>query len=99
MWNPEVKALYDEFANGCMHKASSENLPENAATPIYLKLVRHGNSFSAYISLDGKNWIIERHTNEIPGVADSVDLGLAAGSPDKNQYWVEFTDWKIEVQK
>ncbi|MEZ5106851.1 MAG: right-handed parallel beta-helix repeat-containing protein [Draconibacterium sp.] len=90
---------YDEFANGCMHKASSENLPENAATPIYLKLVRHGNSFSAYISLDGKNWIIERHTSEIPGVADSVDLGLAAGSPDKNQYWVEFTDWKIEVQK
>ena len=90
---------YDEFANGCMHKASSTNLPENSQTPIYLKMVRHGNSFSGFISLDAKNWIIERHTSEIPGIAESVDLGLAAGGPDKNQYWVEFTDWKIEVAK
>ena len=90
---------YDEFANGCMHKASSTNLPENSKTPIYLKMVRHGNSFSGYLSLDGKNWIIERHTTEIPGINETVDLGLAAGSPDKRQYWVEFTDWKIEVAK
>ncbi len=90
---------YDEFANGCMHKASSQNLPENSHTPIFLKLVRHGNSFSGYVSLDGKNWIVERHTPDIPGIADAVDLGLAAGSPDKQQYWVEFTDWKIEVAK
>jgi regulation of enolase protein 1 (concanavalin A-like superfamily) len=90
---------YDEFANGCMHKASSQNLPENSVTPIYLKMVRHGNSFSGYISLDGKSWIIERHTAEIPGIADAIDLGLAAGGPDKRQYWVEFRDWKIEVVK
>jgi regulation of enolase protein 1 (concanavalin A-like superfamily) len=90
---------YDEFANGCMHKASSTNLPENSKTPIYLKMVRHGNSFSGYISLDGKNWIIERHTTEIPGISESIDIGLAAGGPDKRQYWVEFTDWKIEVAK
>ncbi len=88
---------YDEFANGCMHKASSTNLPENSKTPIYLKIVRHGNSFSGYISLDGKNWIIERHTTDIPGINESIDIGLAAGGPDKRQYWVEFTDWKIEV--
>ena len=90
---------YDEFANGCMHKASSTNLPENSQTPIYLKMVRHGNSFSGYISLDGKNWIIERHTSEILGINESIDLGLAAGGPDKNQYWVEFSDWKIVVAK
>ena len=90
---------YDEFANGCMHKASSTNLPENSKTPVYLKMVRHGNSFSGYISLDGVNWIIERHSTEIPGINESVDLGLAAGGPDKRQYWVEFTDWKIEVAK
>ena len=88
---------YDEFGNGCMHKASSTNLPENAQTPIYLKMVRHGNSFSGYISLDGKNWIVERHTTDIPGIAESIDLGLAAGGPDKQQYRVEFTNWKIEV--
>jgi hypothetical protein len=90
---------YDEFANGCMHKASSQNLPENSKTPIYLKIVRHGNSFSGYISLDGKNWIIERHTSDIPGINEAIDIGLAAGGPDKRQYWVEFTDWKIEVAK
>jgi regulation of enolase protein 1 (concanavalin A-like superfamily) len=90
---------YDEFANGCMHKASSQNLPEHSKTPIYLKIVRHGNSFSGYISLDGKNWIIERHTNDIPGINESIDLGLAAGGPDKRQYWVEFSDWKIEVAR
>jgi len=90
---------YDEFANGCMHKANSQNLPENSVTPIYLKMIRHGNSFSGYISLDGKNWIIERHTADIPGIAEAIDLGLAAGGPDKQQYWVEFRDWKIHVAK
>lgn len=88
---------YDEFGNGCMHKASSENLPEHAVTPIWLKLVRHGNRFSGYISLDGINWIIERHTTEIPGINKAVDIGLAAGSPDKNQYTVEFTGWEIKT--
>jgi regulation of enolase protein 1 (concanavalin A-like superfamily) len=90
---------YDEFANGCMHKASSQNLPENSGTPVYLKLVRHGNSFSGYISLDGRNWIIERHTPPVPGIAESVDLGLAAGGPDKRQYTVEFSDWKIKIAR
>lgn len=88
---------YDEFGEGCMHKASSTNLPENQTTPIYLKLVRHGNSFSGYISTDGKNWIIERHTTDLPGVAEAIDIGLAAGAPDKQQYQVEFTDWKIRL--
>jgi len=88
---------YDEFANGCMHKASSQNLPEHSKTPIYLKLVRHGNSFSGFVSLDGTNWIIERHSTELPGLNESVDIGLAAGGPDTRQYWVEFKDWKIEV--
>jgi len=90
---------YDEFANGCMHKASSQNLPENSKTPIYLKMVRHGNHISGYISLDGNNWIIEKHTEDIPGISEAVDLGLAGGGPDKRPYSVEFKDWKIEVAK
>ena len=90
---------YDEFANGCMHKASSQNLPEHSKTPIYLKLVRHGNNFSGYISLDGKNWIIEKQTTEVPGLNEAVDIGLAAGGPDTRQYTVVFKDWKIEVAK
>lgn len=90
---------YDEFANGCMHKASSTNLPENSKLRFTLKWFGHGNNFSGYISFDGKNWIIERHSVDLPGINETVDLGLAAGSPDKRQYWVEFTDWKIEVAK
>jgi regulation of enolase protein 1 (concanavalin A-like superfamily) len=90
---------YDEFGNGCMHKASSQNLPEDVEFPVWLKLVRHGNSFSGYISLDGETWINERRTNDIPGLNEAIDLGLAAGSPDKKQYRVEFGDWNTKVQK
>ncbi len=88
---------YDEFANGCMHKASSQNLPENTDFPIWLKLARHGNRFTGAISLDGENWIDERRTSDIPGLEEAVDIGLAAGSCDKIQYWVEFDDWSVEV--
>lgn len=90
---------YDEFGNGCMHKANSQNLPGNIKFPIWLKLVRHGNSFAGYISLNGKTWINEKRSNNIPGLAEAIDLGLAAGSPDKKQYWVEFKDWNIKVAK
>jgi len=90
---------YDEFGDGCMHKASSENIPENIEVPIWLKLVRHGNSFTGYVSYDGKNWAVERQTNDIPGLNAAVDIGMAAGAPDKKQYWVEFMDFKIEVEK
>ena len=89
---------YDEFGNGCMHKAASENLPENSPTPIWVRLERHGDRFTGYVSLDGKNWIIKRQTNLIPGIQKAVDLGLAAGSPDQKQYTVEFVDWKIKVE-
>ncbi len=89
---------YDEFGNGCMHKASSENLPENSPTPIWIKLERHGNRFTGYISLDGKNWIIKRQTGDIPEIGKAVDLGLAAGAPDQKQYTVNFEEWKIRVE-
>ena len=89
---------YDEFGNGCMHKAASENLPENSPTPIWVRLERHGDRFTGYVSLDGKNWIIKRQTNQIPGIENAIDLGLAAGSPDQKQYTVEFADWKIKVE-
>jgi regulation of enolase protein 1 (concanavalin A-like superfamily) len=88
---------YDEFGNGCMHKASSENLPENSPTPIWIRLERHGDRFTGYVSLDGKNWIIKRQTNQIPGIGKAVDIGLAAGAPDQKQYTVTFEEWKIKV--
>jgi len=90
---------YDEFGNGCMHKANSQNLPEDVEFPIWLKLVRHGDKFTGTISLDGKTWINEKRTNDLPGLTEAIDLGLAAGSPDQKQYWVEFADWTIKVAK
>jgi len=90
---------YDEFGNGCMHKASSQNLPEDLEFPIWLKLARHGNQFTGSISLDGLTWINEKRTSDIPGLAEAIDLGLAAGAPDKKQYWVEFKEWTIKVAK
>ena len=89
---------YDEFGDGCMHKAASENLPEFTATPIWVRLERHGNRFTGAVSLDGKTWIIKRQTNPIPGLGASVDLGLAAGAPDQKQYTVEFEDWNVTVE-
>ena len=89
---------YDEFGNACMHKASSENLPENSPAPIWVRLERHGDRFTGYLSLDGKTWIVKRQTSQIPGIEKAIDLGLAAGSPDQKQYTVEFVDWKIKVE-
>ena len=88
---------WDEFGDGCMHKASSENLPENSPTPIWIRLERHGNRFTGSISLDGRTWIIHRQTGPVPGIAEAVDLGLAAGAPDQKQYTVEFADWEVRA--
>jgi regulation of enolase protein 1 (concanavalin A-like superfamily) len=90
---------YDEFANGCMHKASSQNLPEDVKFPYWLKLERHGDYFVGSISLDGENWINEKRSEDIPGLEKEIDLGLAAGSPDQIPYWVDFEDWTVKVAK
>jgi regulation of enolase protein 1 (concanavalin A-like superfamily) len=90
---------WDEHGDGCMHKANSENHPVKDTYPIWIKLVRHGNSFSGYVSYDGVNWIIERHTQDLPGVNEAVHLGLAAGAPDQLVYFVEFEDFQIIVEK
>ena len=89
---------WDEFADGCMHKADSQNLPENFSFPLWLRLERHGNSFSGAISYDGENWINSKYTKEVPGLNFSIHLGLAAGSCDQIPYGVEFEDLKIIVE-
>lgn len=90
---------YDEYGDGCMHKANSENHPVKDTYPIWIKLVRHGNSFSGYVSYDGENWQVDRHTNDLPGLNEAVHLGLAAGSPDQLPYTVEFADFQLSVEE
>jgi len=90
---------WDEFGDGCMHKASSENLLENNPFPAWLRLVRHGNSFSGYLSYDAKTWHFAKHTGTVPGLAEAIDIGLAAGSCDQVPYWVEFNDFTLIVEQ
>jgi regulation of enolase protein 1 (concanavalin A-like superfamily) len=82
-----------------MHTASSQNRPEDVKFPIWLKLERHGDSLVGSVSLDGVNWINERRSGNLPGLEQSIDLGLAAGSCDKIPYWVAFEEWNIKVAK
>ena len=89
---------WDEFADGCMHKAASSNLPEDVSFPLWLKLVRHGDSFTGYVSFDGETWTRERRTNSVPNLNDAVDIGLAAGSCDKIPYQVEFENFELAVE-
>ena len=90
---------WDEFADGCMHKADSQNLPENFSFPLWLRLEKQGNSFSGAISYDGWTWINSKYITEVPGLNISVHLGLAAGSCDQIPYMVEFEDFQIMVEK
>jgi regulation of enolase protein 1 (concanavalin A-like superfamily) len=90
---------WDEFGNGCMHKADSQNLPEEFSFPLWLKMERHGNSFSGAISYDGETWINSKYTKEVPGLNFSIHLGLAAGSCDQIPYGVEFEDFQIIVER
>ena len=89
---------YDEFGDGSMHKAASENLPENTKMPVWLKLERHGKTYSGYVSVDGKNWIIQRKSTPLPGLTEVVDLGLAAGSSNGKPFTVTLSDWSVKVQ-
>ncbi len=90
---------WDEFGDGCMHKANSQNHPTYEPTPMWIKLVRHGNSFSGYVSYDGVNWEVSRHTEDIPGINEAIHLGIAAGSPDEVVYTVEFEDFTLNLEE
>ena len=75
------------------------NHPISDTYPIWIKLVRHGNSFSGYVSYDGKTWVVSRHTDDLPGVNEAIHLGIAAGAPDQLVYSVEFADLQLNVEK
>jgi len=92
-------AQWDEFGDGCMHNTRSRNYEVDQPLPVWLKLVRHGNSFTGYYSLDDKNWIISRESGDIPGLAKKMDIGLAGGANDQKISTVIFEDFKLEVEK
>lgn len=100
---PKVGGIHwDEFGDGCMHQSGSKvkllyEPTENS--PIWLKMMRHGDSFSGFISYDGEGWIKIGDTRPVPGLAMEMDIGLAAGSIDRRSYKVIFEDFKLEIEK
>ena len=92
-------AQWDEFGDGCMHNTRSKNYGVDKPLPVWLKLVRHGNSFTGYYSFDDKNWTISRESGDIPGLAKKMDIGLAGGANDQKVSTVVFEDFKLEVEK
>jgi hypothetical protein len=92
-------AQWDEFGDGCMHNTKSKNYGVDKPMPVWLKLVRHGNSFSGSYSFDNKNWIVSRESGDIPGMATLMDIGLAGGANDQKVSTVTFEDFQISVEK
>jgi hypothetical protein len=88
-------AQWDEFADGSMHNTKSRNYGVDNPLPVWLKLVRHGNRFSGYYSFDAKNWILSRESGEIPGLAGTIDIGLAGGANDQRISKVIFEDFQL----
>ncbi len=88
---------WDEFGDGCMHKASSRNYDQKISQ-VWIRLERHGNCFSGLVSFDGKNWAKYGETTILPGLADAVQVALAAGANNQASSLVEFEDFQLEVE-
>ncbi|MBC7320102.1 hypothetical protein H5T89_05620, partial [bacterium] len=100
---PKVAGVHwDEFGDGCMHQAGSSiklRYEPTENSPIWIRLVRHGNSFTGYISYDGREWIKLRDTKPVPGLAEEMDIGLAAGTIDRRPSLAVFKDFTLELEE
>jgi regulation of enolase protein 1 (concanavalin A-like superfamily) len=91
-------AQWDEFGDGSMHNSKSFNYNTDHPFPVWLKVVRHGNSFSGYYSLDGKTWLLSRESGNLTGVSETLDIGVAAGTNDQKPSMVRFEDLHVWVE-
>jgi hypothetical protein len=91
-------AQWDEFGDGSMHNTKSRNYDQDDPIPVWLKVIRHGDRFSGYYSFDGLKWILSRESGALPGLAKSMDIGLAAGTNDQRSSQVIFEDFKLKVE-
>jgi len=90
---------WDEFGDGCMHKGGSRHIHDQENPfPVWLKLVRHGNTFTGCTSYDGINWGYPKHSVPIPGLADTMDIGMAAGTIDQVPALVVLENFTLEIE-
>jgi hypothetical protein len=90
---------WDEFGDGCMHKCGDRSIYETENPfPVWLKLIRHGDTFTGYTSYDGVNWGEPKHSTPIPGSTDAMDIGMAAGTIDQIPALVVLEDFTLEVE-
>ena len=97
---PKLSGLqWDEYGDGCMHKGGQGSLYDmEDPFPVWLKLMRHGNTFTGYVSHDGVHWDNPKTSAPIPGLADAMDIGLAAGTIDQIPALVYLEDFTLEVE-
>lgn len=90
---------WDEFGDGCMHKGGDRHFHEKEDPfPVWLKLVRHGNTFAGYTSCDEVNWGKPKYSSVIPHLANVMDIGMAAGTIDQIPALVVLEDFTLEVE-
>ena len=94
-----IGAQWDEFGSGSMHNSKSQNYTGESPFPVWLKLVRHGDRFSSYYSKDGKDWLLVRESGALPGLSETMDIGMAAGSNDQRSSEVVFSDFQLHVEE
>jgi len=92
-------AQWDEFGDGSMHNTKSYNYNREDPFPVWLKVVREKNVFTAYYSFDGKNWVLIRRSTPLPGLSESMDIGIASGTNDQKSSKAFFEDFRIVVEK
>jgi len=97
---PKLSGIqWDEFGDGCMHKGGDRHVYERENPfPVWLKLVRHDDSFTGYTSYDGLIWENPMYTGLVPGLGDAMDIGMAAGTIDQVPSPVVLEDFLLEVE-
>jgi regulation of enolase protein 1 (concanavalin A-like superfamily) len=76
--------------------AASQNAASSVALPYWVKIVRSGNIFSGYSSVDGVNWMQIGGSVSVP-MAANVYVGLAVSSNEGNLATATFDNVSLSV--
>lgn len=62
----------------------------------YLKMIKEGNEYSGYLSIDGTTWtLVDKVTNDALGKTQKLGLFVASGNATK---WIGFSEPKVNDQ-